>query len=383
MTKQKEAKIANLLKFAIGKNTLKRELDFMQGVIEKKSTIPVLSNILIESVDDTGIRITGTDLDVTLRCETEANITAPGSMLVNAKKLFDIVRLSDADELLFAKEENDWVRLTCGKSKFKLAGLGTDQFPETPKNPHTPGRLPAEVFCGFIKNTLCAVTVQQSRFTLSGAKFIISGDTGKMVATDGYRLALAGKRFEQTDLPAIDTLIPKPALAEIVKLAGDSESDVMFGEDANYLYFEIDGRMLAARKLHGNFPNYEMVIPKENDKNVIFNADDLRSAIRRATLFTEGSLRPVKLTMRSNEIEIEARSSEEGEASEKIFAEYTGEETEIGFQSKFLEDLLNLPVITGGESRDVSMSFKNHITQTLFTTPNDENFQYVLVPFRF
>ncbi|HNU06509.1 MAG TPA: DNA polymerase III subunit beta, partial [Pyrinomonadaceae bacterium] len=304
------------MEFVIKQSALKEELGFVQGIVEKKSTIPVLSNILIESVGENNIRIVGTDLDVTIRCEVEADIRQAGSICVQARKLFDIVRLLDSGDVHFVKEENDWVKLRCGNSKFRLAGVSREQFPEVPAFKSAPLRLAAEILNSFIQNTSFAITNEQSRFTLSGAKFMIDGTVARMVTTDGHRLALIERDLGENQPEGMDALIPKKALLELVKIARDSSGDVSFGEDPNHIYFEVDGRLLITRKLSGTFPNYEMVLPKDNDKLAIFDAEEMRNAIRRVALMADERTRSVKLTIRDGEIEIGAQSSEEGEANE-------------------------------------------------------------------
>jgi DNA polymerase III subunit beta len=158
------------MEFVIKQSALKEELGFVQGIVEKKSTIPVLSNILIESVGEGTIRIVGTDLDVTIRCEATADIKQSGAMCIQARKLFDIVRLLDGGEVHFTKEENEWVKMSCGKSKFRLAGVNREQFPEVPSFKSAPLKISAEIFNHFINTTAFAITNEQSRFTLSGAK---------------------------------------------------------------------------------------------------------------------------------------------------------------------------------------------------------------------
>jgi DNA polymerase III subunit beta len=381
MPKAKQSETpTDLLKFVINQDVLKTELGFIQGVVEKKSsTLPVLSKILIESVGEGVIRITGTNLDVTVRCEAEADIQQPGAICVHAQKLFDIVRLLDGSDLNFTKEENHWVKLTCGASKFRLAGTDREQFPEQISAKIVPLKLSASLFNHFINNTAFAITNQQSRFTLSGAKFIIDGSVARMVTTDGYRLAIVEKELKGELSENMDVLIPKIALTELVKISGDSKNDVSFGEDPNHIFFEIDGRLVIARKLMGSFPNYEMVIPKDNDKVVTFEPEKLHKAIRRVALMSDDNR---LISISKGEIEISARSSEEGEASEKIKADYDGEETEIGFNAKQLEDVLNLPVTNLSEGKKASISFLNSVSQIIFTTKNDENFRYVLVPVR-
>ncbi|HNQ14073.1 MAG TPA: DNA polymerase III subunit beta [Pyrinomonadaceae bacterium] len=340
------------MEFVIKQSALKEELGFVQGIVEKKSTIPVLSNILIESVGENNIRIVGTDLDVTIRCEVEADIRQAGSICVQARKLFDIVRLLDSGDVHFVKEENDWVKLRCGNSKFRLAGVSREQFPEVPAFKSAPLRLAAEILNSFIQNTSFAITNEQSRFTLSGAKFMIDGTVARMVTTDGHRLALIERDLGENQPEGMDALIPKKALLELVKIARDSSGDVSFGEDPNHIYFEVDGRLLITRKLSGTFPNYEMVLPKDNDKLAIFDAEEMRNAIRRVALMADERTRSVKLTIRDGEIEIGAQSSEEGEANERVAAEYAGDEVSIGFNSQYLQEFLSVVTAAAAESTD-------------------------------
>lgn len=387
------------MEFVIKQNVLKEELGFVQGIVEKKTTIPVLSNILIESVGERTIRIVGTDLDVTIRCETSAEIKQSGSMCIQARKLFDIVRLLENQDVHFTKEENEWVRLSCGKSKFRLAGVSRDQFPEVPEFRSTPLKLSAKVFNHFIQHTSFAITQEQSRFTLSGAKFMVGEGSVKMVTTDGHRLAYIEKQ-EASD-GTMDALIPKKALIELTKISRDSNGEVSFGEDPNHIYFEVDGRLLITRKLSGNFPNYEMVIPKSNDKTATFDAEEMKAAIRRVSLMADERTRSVKLTIKSGEIEISSQAAEEGEANEVISADYQGEDVTLGFNSAYLQDFLN--VISINESDNVqetenegetvrvkdnrlrlAFDFKDSNAQTLVRIANDStyDYKYIVMPLR-
>src|SRR5436190_19013413 len=168
------------MEFRIKQSVLKEELGFIQGVVERKTTIPVLSNILIESLGENEIRIVGTDLDCTIRCDAEAEVIKPGAICIQARKLFDIARALNADDVHFKKEDNEWVTMKCGNANFRLAGVNKEQFPEIPSFKSTPMRLAAETFGYFIRNTAFAITNEQSRFTLSGAKFIIAEGEAKM-----------------------------------------------------------------------------------------------------------------------------------------------------------------------------------------------------------
>lgn len=333
------------MEFKIRQNVLKEELGYIQGVVERKTTIPVLSNILIESIGEKEIRIVGTDLDCTIRCDAEAEIIKAGAICIQARKLFDIVRALDTGDVHFKKEENEWVTMRSSRANFRLAGVSRDQFPEIPQFKSTPLKLPAETFEYFIRNTAFAITTEQSRFTLSGAKFIIADGVAKMITTDGHRLAYVETAIDDKE-GAMDTLIPKKALLELVKLSR-GDGDVAFGEDQNHIYFETEGRLLITRKLSGQFPNYEMVMPKDNDHAATFDLEEMRSCIRRMSFIADERNRSIRLTIRDGEIEVTAQSSEEGEGSEIVQADYTGDETQLGFNWQYLLEFLT-NAATGG-----------------------------------
>ncbi len=270
------------MQFVVSKQNLQKELGFVQGVVEKKNTIPVLSNILIESVGENNIRITGTDLDVTIRCDMDAEeITTPGSMCVQARKLFEIARLLPDEPVSFNKEENEWVTVKCGRARFKMVGVARDAFPEVPSFKSAPTKLPAGVIKTFIDRTIFAITQEESRYTLSGAKFMLDNNGARMVTTDGHRLAYVEKKnITKNGSDAIDTLIPRKTLAELTKLTAGFDDEISLGMDENHIYFQIGPRLLISRMLYGQFPNYEMVMPKNNDKSVQFESSLLNHAIQ-------------------------------------------------------------------------------------------------------
>jgi len=329
------------MEFTIKQSVLKEELGYIQGVVERKSTIPVLSNILIESLGEGSIRIVGTDLDVTIRCDAEAVITTPGAMCIQARKLFDIVRTLNDGDIHFKKSDNEWVEMKAGRAKFRLAGVNKEQYPEIPIFKSAPMKLSADVFNYFIQNTAFAITNETSRFTLSGAKFVLGDGKARMVTTDGHRLAFIEKTLDIADDSKMDALIPKKALLELVKISRDEAGDVSFGEDQNHIYFETGGRLLITRKLTGNFPNYEMVMPKDNDKKVVFDLAEMKAAVRRISLMADERNRSIRVTVREGEVEITAQSSEEGEGAEIVPADYTGEEVLLGFNHQYLQEFLN------------------------------------------
>lgn len=369
------------MEFSISKSALQKELGFVQGVVEKKNTIPVLSNILIESVGENTLRITGTDLDVTIRCETEADIKTPGAICVQARKLFDIARLLPDAPVNFQKEENDWVSVRCQNFRSKIPGIPRDNFPEVPSFKSAPMKLPAEVFKSFVDKTIFAITQEESRYTLSGAKFILDKSGAKMVTTDGHRLAYVERRDLGKNAPkeTLDALIPRKTLAELTKLTAGFEEEISLGSDENHIYFEVGPRLLISRRLSGQFPNYEMVMPKSNDKSIKFDSAQLNQAIRRVALMADDRSHAIRFHLEPKQLQISSQNAEEGEAREVVATEYEGETTEIGFNAQYLQDFLN--VVGEGE---VNFEFKDGNSQAQLRPAEngDYEYKYVVMPMR-
>jgi len=369
------------MEFNIGKNALQKELGFVQGIVEKKNTIPVLSNILIESINESTIRIAGTDLDTTLRCETGAEVKMLGSMCVNARKLFEIARVLPDAPVSFRKEENNWVTVKCERSNFRIAGVERESFPELPNFRSASIKLPSSIFETFIKRTIFAITLEESRYTLSGAKFLLDKEGGRMVTTDGHRLAY----IERKDLGAsvtnggIDTLIPRKTLAELTKLTASHEGEIGLATDENHIYFEIGPRLLISRTLAGQFPNYEMVIPKNNDKSATFDSATLGQAIRRVALMSDERSHAIRFHLVPGNLHISSQTVEEGEARETVATEYVGDEVEIGFNAQYLQDFLNI-----ASDGQISFEFKDGNSQAQLRPASDSDYEYkyIIMPMR-
>ena len=367
------------MEFTISKTSLQKELGLVQGTVEKKNTIPALSNILIESVGEGTIRVTGTDLDVTLRCETEADIKTPGSMCVGARKLFEIARVLPDAPVSFRKEENNWVTVKCERSNFRIAGIDRDNFPEVPSFKSAPVKLPAGVFKTLIDRTIFAITLEESRYTLSGAKFMLDKSGAKMVTTDGHRLAYVERKDLASASEEIDVLIPRKTLAELTKLTSSFEGEIGLGADENHIYFEVGPRLLISRTLTGQFPNYEMVMPKGNDKKAEFDSASLGQAIRRVALMADDRSHSVRFHLKPGSLDISAQTAEEGDARETVTTEYAGDETEIGFNAAYLQDFLN--VLNDG---NVAFEFKDGNSQAQLRPASDDgyDYRYVVMPMR-
>lgn len=370
------------MQFVVSKQNLQKELGLVQGVVEKKNSIPALSNILIESVGESTIRLTGTDLDVTIRCDTDAEeISTPGSICVQARKLFEIARLLPDAPVSFKKEDNDWVTVTCDKTRFKMVGVPREAFPEVPSFKSAPTKISAGVISAFVDRTIFAITQEESRYTLSGAKFILDDTGAKMITTDGHRLAYVERKgvTKNGSTESIETLIPRKTLAELAKLTAGLEGEISLGTDGNHIFFEVGPRLMISRMLTGQFPNYDMVMPKGNDKSVQFDGALLNSAIRRVALMSDERSHAIKFHLEPNQLVISAQKAEEGEASETVPTTYDGEEMDIGFNAQYLQDFLN--VIGDGA---VAFEFKDGNSQAQLRPAEggEYDYKYVVMPMR-
>jgi DNA polymerase-3 subunit beta len=242
-------------------------------------------------------------------------------------------------------------------------------------------KISAEIFKSFIDRTIFAITQEESRYTLSGAKFILDKSGAKMVTTDGHRLAYIARRDLGENAPseALDALIPRKTLAELTKLTASFEGEIGLGADDNHIYFEVGPRLLISRMLSGQFPNYEMVMPKGNDKSVVFDSTQLNQAIRRVALMADDRSHAIRFHLVPNQLQISSQTAEEGEARETVTTEYAGDETEIGFNAAYLQDFLN--VLSDG---NVSFEFKDGNSQAQLRPASDDgyDYRYVVMPMR-
>ena len=370
------------MQFVVSKQNLQKELGFVQGIVERKNTIPVLSNIMIESVGDTTIRLTGTDLDVTIRCDMDAeSIGTPGSICVQARKLFEIARLLPDAPVSFQKEDNEWVTVKCDRSKFKMVGVAKDAFPEVPSFKSAPTKISAEVLKAMIDRTIFSITQEESRYTLSGAKFILDNGNATMVTTDGHRMAYVSRKSvtKNDSKESIDTLIPRKTLAELTKLTAGYDGDISLGMDENHIYFEVGPRLLISRMLYGQFPNWEMVMPKNNDKSIDFDGALLNQAIRRVSLMADERSHAIRFHFEPNQLVISGQNAEEGEASETVQTDYAGEETDIGFNAQYLQDFLSV----AGDGK-IAFEFKDGNSQTQLRPAGESeyDYKYIVMPMR-
>src|SRR4030095_179961 len=258
------------MEFTVRKFDLLQELTLIQGVVERKTTIPILANVLVRA-DSGELGIAATDLEIGLKSVCVSKTTVPGTITLPAKRLYEIVRALPDKEIKFKRGEANWVTVTCGSSRFRIAGLPQEDFPALPEAKATIAKIPAEVLSKLMLRTIFAISSEDSKYTLSGALLLLKPGSITMVATDGHRLAHVEKSEPLEDISEeIKVLTPKKAMGELVRMiseSGDVEQ-IGFSRDDNHLFFDLGKRLLVSRMLTGQFPNYEAVLARGDDRTV-------------------------------------------------------------------------------------------------------------------
>lgn len=371
------------MELIVQKNDLLRELHLTQGVVERKTTIPILGNLLLEAKGD-ALQIAATDLELGIRTGCSAKVKKEGAGTVPARRLFEIVRILPDAEIKLKLLENHRVELRCERSQFKLVGMAKENFPALAEFPHPLVQIPAGLLATLIAKTQFAISMEESRYTLNGALLLLKPDSITMVATDGHRLAHVESPTKLEGLKAeARVLVPKKAMMEVTRLLAEAEekTPVEFARDDAHLFFKVGGRLLLSRLLTGQFPNYEAVLPRENTRQVVLDRDVVAAAIRRADQVADQRSHAVEMTLTGEGVEISARSAEYGEAREELTPAkpYTGEPLKIGFNSTYLLDFLG-----AAASGPVSFEFKDDQSagQMRPLAEEDLKYRYVVMPMR-
>jgi len=373
------------MEITVSKFELLRELTATQGVIERKTTIPILSNYLFEASGDK-LSLTATDLDLSLRTSCNAKVKKEGACTIPARKLYDYVKLLPDADITIRLLENHWVSIRCGRSNTKMVGMAKSNFPGLPVFPSAGAiKIPAPVLRSMIAKTGFAIATEESRYTLNGALMVLKPESITMVATDGHRLAHIERTGEKFDGVSgeVKTLIPKKAMDELKSLLDSgAEKDVEsidFAKDESTLFFRVGPRLLTSRQLTGQFPNYEAVLPKDVSKSIALHGEEFEAAIARVAQFADERSRAVRLRLEKGELKISASSSETGESEDSLEVAYDSEALAIGFNAQYLIDFLKA---TG--SSDVKLELKDAQSagQLRPAEGEDYKYRYIVMPMR-
>lgn len=377
------------MEFIINPSLLKEELGLLTPVIERKATIPVLSKIKMETSASGELALTATDLDVTMRSLQVTDVLQTGSILVEGKKLYDISRELPNEPIHFQLNKNGQVEIRYKKGRHKLGTVESSQFPEIPMQKQAGILVPAVILREAIRRTAFAVTTEQSRFTISGAKVLINDSSLTVVATDGHRLAFARFPLVNSTGQTLDILVPKKSLSQLEDLLDreirrDAESQIEIGETNNQLCFAAGRHNLFSRKLTGAFPNWEMVLPKSLSYVAEISTDDFRQSLARVTLTADDrnysvtmDIEPGRLVLKSN--------TPDGEAQEEMLAAFSGEGEQkvhsLRFNSRYVQDFLQVASKAG--SPTFSFCFNDANSPFELSLPAErEGYRFVLMPLR-
>lgn len=359
-----------------------RMLARAQGVVDKRHALAMLTNVLIEA-DDGRLSMVATDLEVSLRQTQAAKITKAGRAATSARTLFEIVRESPTDEITIKTLENQWLEVLYGKSRFKLMGVDPEEHPGMPQSAGNGSKggsleLASADLAEMVRKTVFAVSSDDSRSNLSGVYLTKGGKKGilRMVATDGHRLALIDRPAAGSGLPE-GSILPRKGLTELGKLLGESAEKIKLSVAGSECIAQLGDSTLSMRLVEGKFPDYQKVIPDESSRVVRTERDALLQTLRRVSIMSSERARSVRLALDKDRLEISASNPDMGEASEELAVEYRGEKLEVGFNAKYLLDVLAvLP-----EGSEVELGLTDELSPGVIRG-GDSGYTYVVMPLR-
>ena len=372
------------MEISVSRQDLLKELTATQSVVERKTTIPILSNFLLEA-DNESLTITATDLDQAIRTSVAVKVKKSGACTIPARKLYDYIKLLPDGEISIKLLENHWVQIRSGRSNTKIVGMARANYPQVPEFPSIAATtVSVAALKTLIACTIFAISNEESRYTLNGALLVLKAESMAMVATDGHRLSFVEKSGENLEGISGEkrVLIPRKALHELQQLLSNTETEKLeFADDDHTLFFRVGHRTLSSRKLTGQFPNFEAVMPRDNTKSAVVRSSELSSAIQRVAQFADERSGAIRMRLEANEIRISANSTESGESEDTIDTPYSGDPIVVGFNSSYIIDFLRALNNEG----EVRLEFKDSQSagQMRPEDPDAEyKYRYVLMPMR-
>jgi len=370
------------MKLKIKKEEILKGLQRIQGVVEKKNTMPILSNMLFTAAG-TGVEIVATDLEIGLRGHYAADVEQPGSVTVSAKKMYEIVRELPDEDIQIRVEDGNWVKIQSGRSQFKLVGLPKDEYPALPDVAEE-GMIviEGETLRDMIKKTLYSVGENDARYVLNGL-FVHMTQTKaglniRMVGTDGHRLSMIDRVVDAKHKEE-SIIIPKKAMMELRRILEEDapKSELRLGFSKNHALFKRDGLVMVSKLIDGNYPNYLQVVPAKSTKKVTVSKDIFTHAVKRVSILSKEKTNAVKLQLETDRLILSTNNPEVGEATEELGVDYKGETISIGFNSRYLMD-----VLTAMDRQTIALELSDALSPCLITEEGDEHYKCVVMPMR-
>jgi DNA polymerase-3 subunit beta len=365
------------MKISCKKAELLENLQKIEGAVGVKTTLPVLSNFLLET-SEKNLHLTATDLELTIKCNVEnINIIDGGEITIPAKKFIDIIReLPDSDIIIDVNEKNN-ITIKCDKIIYKIMGLPKSEYPPImdPKKEAIGLKVNKATLKEMIKKTIFSVSSDDTRKILTGVLMVVENNEMKMVGTDGHRLAFIKSPVGKADNTKI--IIPTKVLNELQKFLKEDESDVDILIYENQITFKFDNLVITSRLIDGQYPSYEQIINRIFDKKVKVNTEILTKAVKRVSLLAVDKSSAIKIKASDGKLMINATTADVGEAEEEIEADYKGEDITIAFNSKYVADVLK---VIG--TADVEMQLRDTMSAGLVKAPGADNYIYIIMPVR-
>ena len=365
------------MKFQIEKETLLNPLQQIIGAVEKRQTMPALSNVLIRTSENS-LTLTATDLEIELVSQIGIIIDEPGNITVPARKLLDICKsLANEATIKFSVTENKAL-IQSGRSRFTLATLPAKDFPALDAiNSIYEFEITQKTLYDIIDKTAFAMAQQDVRYYLNGLMLEVSANYLRAVATDGHRLAYCEKEINADIADIKQVILPRKGVLELVRLLSDTENSVKITLGSNHLQVEFDGLRLTSKLIDGRFPDYNRVMPTDADNVMTADRDQLRQALLRASILSNEKYRGIRLILEKNLIKLQAQNPDQEEADIEQEVVYTGDDIEIGFNVTYMLDVLNVT-----NSDMVQAALKDSNSSFLLTFPDQTDCKYVIMPMR-
>jgi DNA polymerase-3 subunit beta len=365
---------------------LVQELGLAQGVVETKTTIPVLSNVLLEAKHN-DLVITSTDLELGFQTSCSAEVGAEGSITVPTKRLLDYVRLLPDAEVVIATTATESVTLSCGSAQTRIAGMERRNFPELPEMPDPLTTVPVATLLAAARRTIISVAGEQSHYTLAGALLEIRHDSVGIVSTDGHRLSLYKEyRGMEGVSDKVTGLMPQKAMSELLKILGQAEGGeddaamVEFAVDENNLFFRSGRRLFISRKMTGKFPDYDRVMPKDLEITLELDNESFSRVLRRVAQFSDERSHVVRFDLEDGRLQMRADVSDFGSSEESVLVDYEGDPVGVGFNAHYILEFLR---VCGSEK--VLLRLRDPRSAAQMEVPGmkrSKDYRYVIMPIR-
>lgn len=365
------------MNITLSRESLLQAVQRCQSIVEKRHTVPILANLLLRAEEDT-LYITATDLEVGVRCQATALVTATGETTVSAKKLFDIIKELDPNQDVTLETGETFVSIRCGRSRFRLASLAAGEYPGiTEEEGGNAITLSGSLLSDMIAATSFAMSTDETRKYLTGTLFEVDDQQMlRLVTTDGHRLALSEVHLEQPTL-AVKSIVPKKAVVELRKLCDEHQGQVELYLGERQVRLVAGSNVLTSKLIDAKFPVYQDVIPSNNPSYAAVAKSELDQVLRRSMIVANEFTHDVRLEFKEGGIDISAHNTEQEQAEEHVAAEYSGNETAIGFNGRYLRDTLGAI-----RSSSVRIELKDELSPVLVRGDGGDSSRYVIMPMR-